>query len=199
MIIKRFCSELIRILTDVKNNGSDVVEIDSLVEYLESVASISDPATEQKLQDAEITIKIESFKARELGRIEDRKAINASRLELFRSTIVAGQGALRAFFLLNGGACIAILAFIGNIIDPQSPSSQMIGSLSSSLENFLYGTASISGAAATTYLGQFFYGNHNDRSQRVGHIFAVITILLGAVSLVFFLVGVSVGINAIGR
>ena len=38
-------------------------------------------------------------------------------LEMFRSVITTGQSALKATMLLNGGAAVAMLAFVGKLVE----------------------------------------------------------------------------------
>lgn len=47
-------------------------------------------------------------------RIERMRLGHTEQLELFRAAISAGQSAMKAGFLVNGAAAVALLAFIGN-------------------------------------------------------------------------------------
>lgn len=79
------------------------------------------------------------------------KADNTMQLELTKATCVAGQGALKTTIIMNGGASVALLAFIGNTWIHKGN-----GVASLSIALFLFAAGVLSGCAASgaTYLAQ---------------------------------------------
>ena len=90
--------------------------------------------------------------------LENHKAELARRLmvetENFKSVILTGQSALKSAILINGGAAVALLAFIGHVWKPdylRTASINLVGSL----QWFVFGVLSAAIAAGGTYAAQF--------------------------------------------
>ena len=133
-------------------------------------------------------LHIEYNKARwELHR-EQYRAQNESNLEMFRSVIASGQNALRAGFLINGGAVIAILAFIGNCYG--KPKAFPYAGLVEALLFFALGVLAIGLASAGTYITQqLYYTTIHQGDRKAGDRVNIIVFSLGITSAILFVVG----------
>jgi hypothetical protein len=109
-------------------------------------------------------------------------------LEGFRQIIALGQSTLKSMMLINGGAAVALLAFLGNLIT-RSGSSTNVVVFAGSMRMFVVGVFLAAVAYATTYFSQLFYGGEKNWQQRTGLIFHIVTSLVGAASLAAFLWG----------
>lgn len=91
--------DLERLLT----NGHELVHIRSLLAAI-AQQEASAPQVSQYLELENHT------------RIANADRKNASDLEMFRSVLDAGKTALTTAILINGGACVSLLAFIANTV-----------------------------------------------------------------------------------
>lgn len=118
--------------------------------------------------------------------LENVRHVNAASLENFKAVIAAGQNAIRSIILINGGASVAMLAFLGHLVrigSPQVP--QFAGSLVAFVTGTLLGTL----VAGSTYLAQFFFGYPDDRERRVGLVFNVLAVAIAILSYLTFFAG----------
>ena len=111
------------------------------------------------------------------------KAENAIQLEIAKATCVAGQGALKTTIIMNGGASVALLAFIGNTWIHKGDGVAML-----SIALFLFAIGVLSGCAATgvTYFAQSIATEENKDQWKVRNNWAV---ALWITSCCFFLAG----------
>ena len=113
-----------------------------------------------------------------------RAALEAS-LEEYRAVIQVGQVALKTSLLINGGAAVALLAFLGRIWETH-PSGPVVSDITSSLLWFVFGVFLAAVASAIAYLTLFAYGH---KWITAGNIFLFITIILVTISLFSFVFG----------
>jgi hypothetical protein len=110
----------------------------------------------------------------------------ARRRDVFNSMITAGQSAMKYMVVINGGACMAILAFISSVYDKYPA---MAGSLSAAAAYFGLGVlfgAMVSGA---TYKSQFHYYQYNPTTNKWGEEWRRISIWFGLGSYAAFALG----------
>ncbi|NOE18878.1 hypothetical protein GS634_12175 [Ruegeria atlantica] len=100
-----------------------------------------------------------------------------------KAAIGFGQGAIRALILINGGAAIAVMTFIGNFGTVQAG---LISSFSLALLLFSMGVAAAALVAGCSYVTQFFYESSSGRLLKAGIAFHWLAVLSAIVSLVFF-------------
>lgn len=177
MSVKAFATQLMNSIKDIKNN-SETVQCESLIAYLEKV--IADPNSEPTPS------QIEYYKYQLQLMVEGEKGSHASYLEEFRAVIQSGQNAMKTALLMNGGASIALLAFIGKLTEKQQ---YQIPHFAEALAIFVLGVFFIGAASGTTYLSQWFYAESEKWKIRIGSGFNIISILLGLTSLGFFVWG----------
>lgn len=112
-------------------------------------------------------------------------------MEIFRAANQSGQTAIRSVFLINGGAAIAISAFIGTVASAPN-SSIAVKDFALPLALFSVGAFSSSLSYATTYLTQFTQGYQDEYSKwrsRLATAFNGSAIFFGAIGLACFAIG----------
>ena len=111
---------------------------------------------------------LERYKAQLSADAEHRKSLHEFDLEMLRATIMTGQSALKGCLLINGGAAIAVLAFLGNAWTKDFPRRVLLDA-SYGLSLFVWGVLAAATALGATYLSQAGYGNEfGKHSARVG-------------------------------
>lgn len=175
---KQFAKELKAAIADIKAKGAAAVPCDNLIAYLDQVLSSSEPDHPQ--------VEIERFKASLQNWIESNRQVHESQLEMFRSVITSGQGAIKSSFLLNGGAAVAMLAFIGHLAQFEAAK---VPAFAACLVPFAFGVLAIAVTSGSTYLSQWFYASARQWGQRVGFWLNVLCIIFGLASYAFFIWG----------
>lgn len=149
--------EILEIYESLKSDGVTQVNLDNLIKFTKEFKG--NDTVDKSYKNAYY--------------IEQLRSKNESDLEMFRTVISYGQSALKYGVLLCGTAAIAILTFIGNIVDKHpewlKPSVQ-------SLAYFTSGAFSIGICVFMTYLTQYFYYNNYNKT---GNILCYATWLLG--------------------
>lgn len=133
-------------------------------------------------------LELEKFRSDLAGSLAYQAHMHNWSLEGFRQVIALGQSTLKSMMLINGGAAVALLAFLGNLV-ARSSSSENIVEFSGSMFLFVIGVFLAAVAYATTYFSQLFYDGEKDWQRRTGLVFHVVTSLVGAASLGAFLWG----------
>lgn len=168
MSVKQFAAQLKAVVEDIKANGTAAILCDNLVAYLDEV--------QNSVESEPSPVEIERYKADLQNRIEINKHNHEGRLEMFRSVISSGQSAIKSSFLLNGGAAVAMLAFIGHLAQF---SAAKVPEFAACLIPFAFGVLAISLTAGITYLTQWFYASNRKWAQKVGFWLNLFSILLG--------------------
>ncbi len=184
MSTKSFAAEMKSTIVELKQkNGIESIKCDNLIAYLDDI--INSP-------DVEISdVDKEKYRAELQLWVERDKAQQASNLEMFRSVILVGQNALKSAFLMNGGATIALLAFLGKLSDQHQ---DKISVFANSLMIFVFGVFFIVLASGVTYISQWCYAN--PKYEKAGHVFNIVVILCGLASYGFFIWGSIVAYKA---
>ncbi len=123
----------------------------------------------------------------------DDQHLSNYQLEMFRVGNQLGQNAIRSSFLLNGGASIALLAFIGHLASIQSESILLFAQV---LMLFALGGLLITVASGCAYFGMLLHANGKDKSQRSGACIILVCIVLGVLSYICFMLGMYCAYNA---
>jgi hypothetical protein len=186
MSVKKFAAQLADTVEGIKADGHEAIKCDNLIAYLKEVqeSGLDDPSARE----------IETYKAHLQHWVEQHKHRQGSELELFRSVISAGQGAIKSMFLLNGGASVAMLAFIGHLAEKQ-PSK--VPGLAACLLPFVLGVLCVSSVSAFTYLSQWLYAGRNKWAKGFGFGTNVLCIVLGIGAHVLFAWGLYVTYRAL--
>lgn len=178
MYEKQFAAELRATIEDIKSSGIDSVSCEKLIDYLTAI---------EESPDTEIAHhNIEKFKADLVNQNEHYKHTLNIDMEMFRSVIMMGQSAIRSAFLLNGGASIAMLAFISHLVEVNV---SKVPEFASCLLIFTFGVFAITVTAGATYLSQMFYATHGKGCKTIGIVLHVISISLCITSYGMFIWG----------
>lgn len=134
--------------------------------------------------------EMEIWKAQHKNQLAQYNAERAAELafetEMFKSVIIAGQAALKSAILINGGATVALLAFIGNIFEV-SQNSEVVTKLSYAMFCFAIGVLSGAIASSVVYMAQFV-GAY--KKLCLGHILNGFSWVLVILSYILFFIGV---------
>lgn len=133
----------------VKATGQQGVTLDALDDYfgrLEKTVSAIVPSP----QTVELNQAQHDFSLAHYNWQKD------SSLEMFRSVINAGQSALKAAMMMNGGAAVALLALLGHAASDASTKS-LVAKLAYPLFLFVLGVLCSGVAAGITYVSQSFF------------------------------------------
>ncbi len=130
---------------------------------------------------------MESYKANLNHWALSRQQEHEFDLEMLRAVIATGQSALKSAVLINGGASVAMLAFVGNIWQTKNEHMVTFVYLSSSLLNFVIGVLLSAIASGTTYISQAGYADEfGKHSQKIGKAAHLLTVLAIIASYIFF-------------
>lgn len=124
--------------------------------------------------------KLERYKAELSNFFDQERRRHEWDVELFKSVIQSGQIALRSCILVNGGAAVALLAFLGHV-SSQAARTTLINDIAGSMGIYAAGVAAGALATGLAYLAQWLY-MHSSK-QWIGGIANVSTILTGLTSL----------------
>jgi hypothetical protein len=118
--------------------------------------------------------------------VEQQKMAHAANLENFKAVIAAGQNTIRTMLLLNGGAAVALLAYIGHL-DATGTTVADVPKFAWCLLLFAVGSLCAALVSAATYLSQWLYGyTTKPKLLKAGFIMNLVCIALGLASFVFF-------------
>lgn len=178
MTAQEFAAQFRGVIQDTVEKGMAQIRCEDLIAYLDDVINLSAAESSES--------SLEKYKAELQLHIDKSKNHHLTQLEMFRSTIISGQNAVRSSFLLNGGASVALLAFIGRLteINPDK-----VGVFSGALMQFVVGVLLITMVSGFTYLSQWLYGNEGSRCQSWGFRVNILNIALGVSSYLFFICG----------
>ena len=188
--------DLIIYLRDIVDNvRKDGVENISTVGLLNLFKDIEDDIELGKIP-SEIPgpsqIDIEYLKMKHISDLAHYNIVNNAIMSHAKSVIDIGQAALKSAILINGGASVALLAFMGHIWN-SSLCQNMLPVLPASLLRFLIGVLAAAVASGTTYLSMYSYGlflmNNKKIWKNAGDIINILTILLVVFSYLLFILG----------
>jgi len=165
-------------VVQIKGSGTAAIYCDALIEYFDGVSK----ETEQDPGP----VDLETYKHQLQLHVERTKDASASRLEMFKSVIASGQNAIRTSFLMNGGASVALLAFIGHLAAVRPANVPLFADV---LFPFVLGVLAMTMVSGFTYLSQWLYSESNRAQYVAGMTLNVLCILLGLGSYGCFIVG----------
>ena len=191
MNVQEFAEQLKNTIQKQKEQGLAAIPCDSLISYLDAfLKSSNTPDVDLECHKACLQVAIEQEKDTIVSRQDTRRARlaaeNASDLEMFRSVITATQSAIRSSLILNGGAALALLAFIGHLATIKSGN---IESFATVLLWFTAGALAITIVSGFTYLSQMLYSTEKDSIQKWGDRLKYFCIVLAISSYGCFIIG----------
>ena len=175
---REFAGQLRAEIERLKSTGITDIPADNLIAYLSSIERSDD----QNPPPAEL----ERYKAQLVHEVERVKLIHTSQLEMFRSVITVGQNAIRTMTAINGGASVALLAFLGHLASIRS---EEIPAFATCLVPFVAGTLLAGLVSGGTYLSQWLYSAETPATDKAGDVANCIVIGLGIASFVAFGIG----------
>ncbi|MGA3164120.1 MAG: hypothetical protein ABSD77_08020 [Verrucomicrobiota bacterium] len=159
-------------LNKASASGIQYIEVSALLAFLSELERAAPAATED-------------VKFQHESQLAFHRSQHEASLEMFRSVIDAGRTALKTCILINGGAAIALLAFIGNLYSKGNVS--IAPGLTSALIHFSIGVFLAGLTSGFTYLAQGCF--HRNRIK-MGEIFNWIGISFVVFAYFLFLVGI---------
>lgn len=177
----------------LRSRGRRTIRIADFERYMDRLQS---QVSAEAAASGELTsAQTEHYRAQRASDLAFYQAEIERSLEMGRAAIVAGQSALKSALLINGGAAIAILAFLGNLWEKDVGSA--VGStLACGLLAFGGGVLAASVGAGSTYLSQLLYYTIDDKA-RYGAFFQVCAVLLVIASYGLFGFGIYVSYDAV--
>lgn len=179
-------------LSQTKAEGHYSVSIDAMENYLSLFDKDVDNDNYYKSLNHEKLLT--EFKATNDRNIAHANNVSSSNLEMFKSVISAGQSALKASMLINGGGAVALLAFTGKIWS-SATSSSVANSLSFAIFVFCIGVLLSALATGTTYLSQLAYSADKNKIGNGINILSIVSILGAYIS---FCYGAYIAANSLG-
>jgi hypothetical protein len=178
MTTKSFAKELRDLVVSLKNDqGIKEISSENLISYLDEVLGGPEEVSQESL---------EKYKAELQVWVEQNKLSQSARLEAFKAVILQGQNALKTAFLMNGGATIAILAFLGKLTEEKA---EYISSFSDPMVIFVIGVFLAGLSSGFTYLSQWIASHDKPWAEKVGYRINLLVILMGLSSFGFFIWG----------
>lgn len=178
-----------------KEQGVEYVSLSDLEAYAKSLQDTVEKTPEGV---AAGEAALEEYRANLSAWVASSQQRHEGQMEMLRSVITVGQSALKSALLINGGAAVALLAFIGRIWG-NAETQHTIEALATALVCFVFGVLSAAMASGATYFSQAGYadefGHLTRQVGRGGHIAAVIFVFGGYI---LFASGSWIAFKAIG-
>jgi hypothetical protein len=174
-------------LADLSKAGRTSVDIPALSTFLDALER--DLPIESEIRKLNHESQLAQQKLEQERNLAHYRATVDGETEMFRSVIETAKATLNTSILVNGGASVALLALLGNLVGrPQPISPALQQGLIVSLAFFAAGVLSGAIATSSTYLSQFCY--HNEY-RRTGIAFHSLTVVLVLSTYVTFALGLS--------
>jgi hypothetical protein len=174
MDTKQAIDQIRAALDGVSKSGVQSVQISALLTYLSELERNAPLATE-------------AVKFQQESNLAFYKSQHETNLEMLRSVIGAGKTAVSTCILINGGAAVTLLAFIGNIYSKSPSAVSVPKGLSTALAAFSFAVLLAGTSAGIGYLAQRDFQRNPQKQE---NNFNVISILFVAVAYILFGVGI---------
>ncbi|MEQ8334503.1 hypothetical protein [Nisaea sp.] len=142
---------------DLLEKGQEQISSSALIQYLDNLIRMS-------VNGDVSAVEIEKYKASLQKWIADHRHNAEQDLENFRSVITMGQNAIRASILLNGGASVAMLAFIADLAKGHPA---LVPDYAFCMAIFVFGALLATIVSGMTYLSQWL-GAYGQRKWGFG-------------------------------
>lgn len=182
---KQIIQEFGSAIEEVKKSGRKTIRISALEHFLSQIEAEIDGKGE--ISKNNLDARLADFSAENERNIAQYNAEVSSNLEMFRSIITSGQSALKSALIINGGAAVAMLAFIGNLATKGSEFKSTISVFSTPLFYFTLGVLCASIGFGGTYLSQVLF--NRKKTEKLGSVVRLIVIAVVIASYGFFLFG----------
>ncbi len=199
MNIFSFINDLRGAIGHAKENGQNAILIENLESYLDDIETIAKTSAEQSY--SEEANRIEEAQRNFENEIKIAQIQSTASLELFKSVLESGLTALKSAIIINGGAAIALLAFIGGIINTKNNRASISG-IGEALLIFTIGVGLAGIATGLRYITQWLFHDSFDkkitkktaeikecRLEKIGNCLRIVLVFIGAASFVIFFLG----------
>ena len=149
-----FIAQLRRDLDAFATEGKTDVPVSNLNNYLDAM-------------EKNATLSSEGRKIQSAHALAHYDATAAQQREMFKAVMDCGKDAINSAILINGGAVVVIMAFLGNAVGKLNTGT-LIQNISAPLFTFGVGVFLSSAAFGVRYISQFLYAS--DR-VKTGHVF----------------------------
>lgn len=167
-----------------KDNGASSISITGLEEYIGRLEKASKESPDNASAGE---AAMEAFKADLNSKLSLRQQKHENQLEMLKATVSTAQMALKSALLINSGASVAMLAFIGNVWIKAFNLDNVLNELANSLCFFVFGVLAAAIATAFTYFTQASYaGEFGKYSNKMGIAAHIMTVLVVIASYVLF-------------
>jgi hypothetical protein len=162
-------------IDSAKESGLSDVSLDSLTKLVDMIEAES-RRTPENVEHAQA--RIEQFKSSLVDWQNGNQRDHESMLEMLRATIATSHLAIKSALLINGGAAVAFLAFLGTAWSRFS-GAMVKALLASSLEHFVVGVMFTGVGAGVAYICQAgFGGDLGKHSEKIGELLRWVATLL---------------------
>jgi hypothetical protein len=170
-------------LGEVKEKQQEVVSVDAMINYLDALEEEigSNEVSNKNKFEADLT----AFRAEHERNLAHYEAQQLHSVEMLRSVIAYGLAALKSSMLINGGAAVAMLAFIGKIWE-KSISVEAVNLLTNSIAFFSFGVLLAAIGSAGSYFTQYCY---SESHHKIGMTFHALTVVMVIGAYVLFGLG----------
>jgi hypothetical protein len=104
------------------------------------------------------------------------RSIADQKLEMFRSVIASGQNALKTSILINGGAAVALLAFVGHMV-ASDKAAHLVSAFALPMLLFVAGVCATAVATGLTYVSQALFQTGRERGGNVSNGFSIALVI----------------------
>ena len=170
-----------------KDKGQVVVSIEALLSFLGGIRQ-QETRSPDNISEQALIKQWELENNRRIAEFNAQSAASlTSRTEMFKSVIAYGQMALKSAMIINGGAAVALLAFIGNVWGKNTDKS-IIFLLSRAEGAFAWGVLMAAIAIGLTYFNQMLYerAQNSEKYMYIGYAFHVFVVLVAVASFLLF-------------
>jgi hypothetical protein len=172
-------------IRDAEAAGRSTLEIEKVNDLLNLVEA---EANKSEAGFSPTEAADEAYKAQLAKWVGDNQHNNETSLESYRQVLAVAQSTIKSAVLINGGAAVTLLAFIGHLSTSEF-SKFTILPFADALRLFVLGVLSASIATGCMYFTLLFYESEKTWHPRVGTAFHLVTIGLVAFALILFALG----------
>ncbi|AZL74512.1 hypothetical protein [Pseudomonas oryziphila] len=190
-------SDLIAILRSQVESAKHKGLAEVSLESLSSLVDLIENEAKQSVEGVEHSqVLLEKFRSDLVNWQNANQRDHESALEMLRATISTSHLAIKSALLINGGAAVAFLAFLGTAWS-RFPSAAVKALLAGSLEYFVFGVMLTGlGAGASYFCQAAFAGDFGVRGEKVAEVLRWLAALLVLASFVTFYLGCDSAIRA---
>lgn len=186
MLAKEVVELLKSEIQQAKEKGLELVSLESL-EHVSNMLELECKATKEGVPRSDE--QLELLRAQFTDQLNDNQRQFESNIEMLRSTIAISHLALKSSILINGGAAVAMLAFMGGAWSSLPSQSAKTG-IALALSMFVYAVLVSGVSTGCAYIAQAGLGGEwGKHSEIIGEVFRWITLSLFFVSMALFFLG----------